>query len=89
MINKFNEITDSIVNFFAESLGKKLTILLFCIIAVLPWFYQPPVDVLGWCSYISQTVIQLIALGGPFKFIFINYDYNDIICHILMLLFKE
>jgi hypothetical protein len=63
MINKFKAITDLIINFIAESLGTKVCVLVFCIIAGLPLHYQPPTDLLGWCSYISQTVIQLVALS--------------------------
>ena len=47
----------------ADSLSTRICFVIFCIIAFVPLFFQHPADVLAWDQYISQTVIQLVALS--------------------------
>lgn len=47
----------------ADSLGTNSCILLFCFIAFAPLYYQRPQTILELQNYVSQTVIQLIALA--------------------------
>jgi len=47
----------------ADSLGTNACILLFCLIAFVPLAYQMPQTMLEWQNFISQTVIQLVALA--------------------------
>lgn len=58
-----NKLSDRIMNVIADSLSTKVCFVIFCIIAFVPLFFQHPADVLGWDQYISQTVIQLVALS--------------------------
>jgi len=47
----------------ADGLSTRICFVIFCVIAFVPLFFQHPADVLGWDQYISQTVIQLVALS--------------------------
>jgi len=58
-----NNFSDRIMDAIADSLSTKICFVVFCIIASVPLFFQHPADVLGWDQYISQTVIQLVALS--------------------------
>ena len=58
-----NKLSDRIMDVIADSLSTKVCFAIFCIIAFVPLFFQHPADVLGWDQYISQTVIQLVALS--------------------------
>lgn len=58
-----NKLTDRIMDAIADSLSAKVCFVIFCFIAFVPLFFQRPADILGWDQYISQTVIQLVALS--------------------------
>jgi hypothetical protein len=51
------------MDIIADSLSTKTCFVIFCIIAFLPLFFQMPHDILAWQAYLSQTVIQLVALS--------------------------
>ena len=58
-----NKLTDRIMDVIADSLSTKICFIIFCAIAFVPLLFQHPADILGWDQYISQTVIQLVALS--------------------------
>ena len=58
-----NKLTDQIMGTIADSLSTKVCFAIFCFIAFVPLFFQHPADILGWDQYLSQTVIQLVALS--------------------------
>jgi len=57
------ELTDRVMGAIADSLSAKTTFVIFCLIAFAPLLFQRPTDILGWDQYVSQTVIQLVALS--------------------------
>lgn len=57
MLDKFFET-------ISDFLGTKTCFMIFCLIAIVPLLCQLPKDILGWQTYISQTLIQLVALSG-------------------------
>jgi hypothetical protein len=59
----FMKRLDGFFIWIADSLGTNACILLFCFIAFAPLLYQTPQTILELQSFVSQTVIQLIALA--------------------------
>lgn len=58
-----SNLLDAFFIWIANNLGTNSCIILFCLIAFVPLFYQSPQTILDWQQYISQTVIQLVALS--------------------------
>lgn len=54
---------DKFFIWIADGLGTNYCIFLFCLISFVPLIYQRPQSLLDWQQYISQTVIQLVALA--------------------------
>lgn len=61
--NDINDFGDKIMEKIADALATKTTFVLFCFIAFSTLVIERPHDVLGWQSWVSQTVIQLISLN--------------------------
>jgi len=59
MIYKFNEW---LVNTLATSLSSISFVYICIIIDVTELLLQPPQTIQEWCTFLSQTVIQLVAL---------------------------
>jgi len=60
---KKKKISDLFMDIIADSLATKICFVIFCIISFGTLFFQTPKDILGWDQWLSQTVIQLIALN--------------------------
>lgn len=58
-----NKLTDRIMDAIADGLSSKQCFVIFLIWSLLPAFVSPPHDFLTWNQYISQTIIQLVALS--------------------------
>ena len=59
------EITmfDKIMDRIADALASKQAFIIFIIIAIFPLAYGLPNSATAWQAYISQTLIQLVALN--------------------------
>jgi len=58
-----NRALDRFCIWLADRLGANSTLVVFSVIAFVPFFFQFPKSVLEWQNWISQTCIQLIALN--------------------------
>lgn len=57
------KVIDDFFLWMADALGTDGCIMLFCLIAFVPFFHQLPKSILEWQQWLSQTAIQLIALA--------------------------
>ena len=60
---RISNYSDIILNKISNILSSKITFIVFCIIAFVPLYFKLPSNILDWQQWISQTMIQLIALN--------------------------
>lgn len=56
-------MVNKLIRLISNFLASRICFFVFCVIAFFPLFYALPKDILAWCQYISQTVVQLVALN--------------------------